>query len=1181
MRKYLFIFMWLSCLPFATRGQTLDDADLAELLQPKQAQAFDYWFDDDTDNLQTITSLSGTHMVDVSSLPNGLHLLHCQVTGADGSIYGIDSRMFLTMNNMENLSNATLNGAKLKYWFDEDASTLQVASGLSGTYLPEVSALDDGLHMIHWMVVAANGEVYSTSADVFIKMEEILTDVTVLTTVSARGIAYWFDDDTDNKKTTNDLSGTYTLDVSSLEDGLHLVHYYVVGEDDVPYGLTSKMFLKNEAQFAVHEPNRITKYTYWVNDASIETVMLDGAANPYTLMTLLPLQTQPIRSSSFHFQMVDGVPMLYAKNDFHIRFYDAQGEFVDNYIDNERTFIDYAVSQQVQSVGELQATQTFDRMGESEIRWYTVHLERGDSVDFKTNKACSIQLFSPSGKEEYNASGARSVKWDGCHASETGTYFLALHDVTAQQGTSITLDYQHIDKYAVLSQDVRIVGNGGYTTISFEGNGFKDLYAIDLINAEQEMIDCISIGIKNNAHITPTFDFTAAKLGVYDAYFHFAEGDIVVKDAITVVEATDITINTKLDTPPVLDGLGKPYYDVVIVCPNGGNNTAYGVPLEVSFKAPKGSITRIDITNPEVPTLAEMLYNDELSDEDWRQIQQISNQLGDTYDFIKQEWVDEETGEEMVTMKIYLATTIAPESSNTIKFQVQAFGDVETEVECPPDWMPIYTIEKIDFPAPKPQSCGILEDVRCAVENFATLTGVVSTIGSLTPASTITGAADCAVSGISSMYGRFVDQYCGGPRETFDPVSFRTVQKTAAVWSPVLSCAMAMIPSGKIAKEIAVTLSGGSAIVTGINAEEQCNNAPGVIIRGLSKKLYSLDPNDIYGYLSPSGSKYIDKDHHEVYYTIEFENDPEQATAAAHDIFLIDQLDASVFDLSSFKPTRINIGGKMADLNGNKNFVTTMDLRPELNVIAQIEGTFDENTGIANWHISSLDPMTMEPTEDALQGVLPVNTDGLGIGQVSFDISLKPGLSHETEINNQASIVFDNNEPIVTPVWTNIMDCMKPESHVSEVVLSDNSMAEVSISATDELSGPWRYDVYVQYGQGSAWFKAVENVDIDKTAKVQVYPGIDHGFCVIATDAAGNVEEKTMAREFSLSAPYIPGDVNADGKVTVTDVIMMMDKAQGHTPSNFIDEAADMNHDGSVTYTDVMMTLDIILNSTE
>ena len=206
----------------------------------------------------------------------------------------------------------------------------------------------------------------------------------------------------------------------------------------------------------------------------------------------------------------------------------------------------------------------------------------------------------------------------------------------------------------------------------------------------------------------------------------------------------------------------------------------------------------------------------------------------------------------------------------------------------------------------------------------------------------------------------------------------------------------------------------------------------------------------------------------DVYYTIEFENDPEFATASAHDIYVTDKLDNSLFDLSTYKPTRIEIGGKEAELSGDQNFVTTLDMRPEINAVAQIEGTFDSESGTASWHISSLDPMTMEPTTVPMDGVLPVNQDGEGIGCVSFDISLKPDLAVNTEVPNKATIVFDTNEAIETPTWVNVIGNVSAKRgdvddsgrvDISDVVAVINHIAGVKPIAKADVTGDNRVDI--------------------------------------------------------------------------------------------------------------------------
>ena len=341
----------------------------------------------------------------------------------------------------------------------------------------------------------------------------------------------------------------------------------------------------------------------------------------------------------------------------------------------------------------------------------------------------------------------------------------------------------------------------------------------------------------------------------------------------------------------------------------------------------------------------------------------------------------------------------------------------------------------------------------------------------------------------------------------------------------------------------------------------------------------SLDPNDIYGYTAESGNHAVKDGLTDVYYRVEFENDKAFATAAAHEIVVTDTLDATKFDLSSFAPTRMKIGEKSAGLNGDKNFVTTIDMRPEINAIAQVKGTFDQQKGIAKWHITSLDPMTMEPTDDVMQGVLPVNHGGNGMGEVMFDISLKPGLAHGTEVNNRAGIIFDQNDVIMTPTWTNTIDRVKPVSHITKVEqVNGGETAAVSIEATDDGSGPWRYNVYVQYGSG-AWFLAAENVPIDTEATVKLYEDMEHHFYCVATDMADNVEQKEPGREFSLAVGKVTvsGDVNGDGKVDVSDYIGVANHILGQTQAGFNEKAADVNGDGKVDVSDYIGIANIIL----
>lgn len=58
---------------------------------------------------------------------------------------------------------------------------------------------------------------------------------------------------------------------------------------------------------------------------------------------------------------------------------------------------------------------------------------------------------------------------------------------------------------------------------------------------------------------------------------------------------------------------------------------------------------------------------------------------------------------------------------------------------------------------------------------------------------------------------------------------------------------------------------------------------------------------------------------------------------------------------------------------------------------------------------------------------------------------------------------------------------------------------------------------------------------------------------------------------------YLPGDVNGDGKVTITDVVLTASYILGNNPDPFIFSAADMNGDGEISVTDVVLIARLVL----
>ena len=537
MRYYTLLLLSL-CLHIAAWGQTiasLDDIDLSGLPQPTTAKALRYWFDDDAGSVKTTTQLKGTMTIDASALIDGLHTLYYQTLGTDGEAYHVVSALFMKVGGG---SDASVTAKKLLYWFDDETAITTVDAG-QGVQLLDASHLMDGLHTIHYQMLCSNGVLTPVSSSLFMRVNSDAG------TTTAKQLRYWFDDDASSLKVIDVVGGTQTLDVSSLPTGLHTLNYQLIDGEGKAGAPVIGFFMKTFDKVVEGGENCVTKYQYWLNSNSqaMQTVTLSNTANPYQLISLLPMQKEPIHSDCFHFEVTDGVPTIYAKNILHIRFHDAAGYFADG----DKPFVDYSVKQEVTDAEQLTpgVSQVTACPAENAIRWYRFEANPGDTVAFKTSQAATIQVFSPDGQEVYTASGSESVAYGGCHTWQAGTYFVALHDVTGSQ-SNISLDYFHMDKYDVVSQDVTLVGNGGCSTITFQGNGFRDLWAVDLFNEQGDSIHHVYIGHESDATTSVVFDFTDAALGTYHAKFRFAEEGKPVANVVTVEEAKEIEIETEV-----------------------------------------------------------------------------------------------------------------------------------------------------------------------------------------------------------------------------------------------------------------------------------------------------------------------------------------------------------------------------------------------------------------------------------------------------------------------------------------------------------------------------------------------------------------------------------------------------------------------------------------------------------
>jgi len=1209
-----------------------------------------YWFNDDFARRQPLVSVSGRFDIDVSALPESMHYFHYQANDGAGTVSAPQTAFFLKMPDMKTM--------KYRYWMDNDQSTMQGGDFTGGPMMIDVSEAADGFHIIYFQMEGVSGaSVPANRMFIKIPQTENIGEMTCVCTIdgklykqekvpSSGGLVDWTLDvstlfqglhriqvqvltpsgaasnvyDSFFFRTTmqnelKDMTLVYSVDgeayqsqsgdfntgmfhfdvdVASLEDGLHRLTYMLTSETGTTTKVSTAFFVKTP----LGGPG-IASYKYWLNDYEDEArfVKLAERKNPYELISLLPVDECPIRSTCFQFEVEeDGTPMVYAKNDIHLQFFDVSNRMAEAH----KQYVDYNVGEAIEEITQLESGKRVYKAKpqDNKIYWFKVEAERGDSLTFKTDLAASIDVFNAKGDTLYHASGPDAVKFDGCRVDETATYYVALHDATAKNGTTIALDYVKIDKYAVLKTTPTRFGVPSIVNMSLYGNGFSDSTRIAICR-DDVVIWADQTQSESYSDMSAYFEFDEVLYGAYDLRVIYTDADSLVLENYIHIEEADSTTNISiaLEGNPFFLAGASATYELKIT--NHSNMPVYSLPFTLSFEC-EGNVDNIPYIKFEQEfgkEHKERLRKTLMLDMDKEDVDEIIRFYYGEDNDLTMFYIHEDT----VTGKEYLVGNfvqpyVGANSTVNIPFTIKKVNhNIRIYASTKKHWN-ISSFVAQNEPAPilmtrsgTGESCCVMEALDC----------VFTLAETATPILVDDFARECVFGYIKeTSAGIFSDILCNGEQPDFSKFPKAPAPILQEIGTSILQCAIDNIRENigeigekaaeelikKYSKDLAKKVSG--KLLKTYSIAKDCVYTPiKSWVKGCgddddddtdADPINSYDPNDIYGYRAKSGSKAIKKDWTDVYYTIEFENDTAFATASAQDVYLTDTLDSRYFDLKSFAPTSLKIGDKKVELSGEPNFVTTVDMRPKINAIAQVECQYDEQRGIAKWHFTSLDPMTMEHVTVPMDGFLPVNnSEGDGQGEVSFSVRLKTGLADGEQIPNRASIVFDLNEAIMTPTWINVVDTIAPQSAVVETAMKNDTIMTISFDGTDNYSGVWKYDLYVQAGVGASWFKLAENLT-DSLYDYRVYDGIDYGFCVIATDSAGNVEQKELVRE-GVVIDYVMGDVNGDDRISIVDITMVTNAILKKEDEGFNAKAADLNADGRVSIVDATMITNLIL----
>ena len=264
-------------------------------------------------------------------------------------------------------------------------------------------------------------------------------------------------------------------------------------------------------------------------------------------------------------------------------------------------------------------------------------------------------------------------------------------------------------------------------------------------------------------------------------------------------------------------------------------------------------------------------------------------------------------------------------------------------------------------------------------------------------------------------------------------------------------------------------------------------------------------------------------------YTIGFEN-LSTASGAAQQVAVVDTLDQSKFDFSTFSFGPIGWGDSVYtpvhsfqnSFSVDYNYIKTDSL------VVRVQARLDTGSGVLRWQFISLDPHTLQPTQNALAGFLPPNkTAPEGSGFVNYSVRAKHNLPTGAPVNNTATVYFDYNAPIATQTYQNLVDVAPPQSAVNPIKQGYNSILNVSWNGTDAGSGIAYYNIYYNDNNG-AWRPFAEYTDSLKGA-FKGKLGHTYKFFSLATDNAGNVQIDTTIQSFALTSV---------GAITFTDVTL-------------------------------------------
>ncbi|MBP9210719.1 MAG: hypothetical protein KBF37_10410 [Saprospiraceae bacterium] len=606
-------------------------------------------------------------------------------------------------------------------------------------------------------------------------------------------------------------------------------------------------------------------------------------------------------------------------------------------------------------------------------------------------------------------------------------------------------------------------GNTGLVTINLYGGGFDTSDVVRLRRSGQADLVAIRTILDANRAISAVLNLQQQEVGKCDVVVSNGKRELILSGGFNIVEGEDPDPYVSFKGGGSI--LVQRWTPQTIVVGNHANIDAHGVLLWMTLPDhPDNDVEfiNLDIRAPQFAI-----------DKGWQDdLRSLGNYIV----------VDSLFGrEEKVRLYSFYIPILPARSSFDIVFRIR-LGNAQPEVPLnvwinPPFYQSPLSNEV--------QACVALSIAKAFIKSGAGLIPGVSCI-----AATLSVIAD------------FADDQ--GP--TPSSVSNQVVKNW--IWilgTNILECAgplTQIVMLARIAKAVSVL----TAAVEQSVESDNCHSGFRQI--GLMDLLYypkwSDDPNEKNGNPGSGTEGYLPKSK-ELGYQIRFEN-KSSASAPAHEVSITDTIKHDIVDWSRISFGPLGWGDRVYfPLPESREFSLDVDLRPDKNSIVRITGKVDTSTRVLRWKFLTLDATTMDLPTDPFAGFLPPNmVPPEGEGFVSISVGLRDDIVHDDRADNEATIIFDSNAPIVTNVHKNTFDLRAPESRVmSSTPATHDSAVALEILSEDDGSGVRFVDLW--YSKDDSNYVFSQRVYGGETLFAG-YPGSQYKFYSIAEDRVGNRE---------------------------------------------------------------------------